>query len=198
MGFAGRIAQRFLHSKLTPLLIIASLAVGALAIVGTPREEEPQISVPMIDVFVQALPGAGPRRWRTSRSAGSSGACGRSRVWSTSTPWPAMVHAMVTVRFKVGENQENSIVKVQAKPGVVHGRTACGGHEPAAGEGALHRRRAHPGADLCIPALRFQRSCARSRCTWKTRSAPCTDVAQTLGDRRNASQFRVRARSRRG
>jgi len=59
MGFAGRLAQRFLHSRLTPLLIIASLAVGAIAIAGTPREEEPQISVPMIDV-IAALPGASP------------------------------------------------------------------------------------------------------------------------------------------
>ena len=59
MGIAGKIAASWLHSKLTPLVTIASLAVGALAIVATPREEEPQISVPMIDVMAQ-LPGAGP------------------------------------------------------------------------------------------------------------------------------------------
>ena len=59
MGVAGRIAGRFLRSKLTPLITLASLAVGLLAILATPREEEPQISVPMIDVMV-ALPGATP------------------------------------------------------------------------------------------------------------------------------------------
>ena len=42
-GAAGRIAATFLDSKLTPLLVVASLLVGALAVLGTPREEEPQI-----------------------------------------------------------------------------------------------------------------------------------------------------------
>jgi len=46
MGIAGRVAQAFLRSKLTPLVAVASLAVGALAMIATPREEEPQISVP--------------------------------------------------------------------------------------------------------------------------------------------------------
>ena len=59
MGISGRIAQAFLRSKLTPLVTIASLAVGLIGIIATPREEEPQISVPMIDV-IAALPGAGP------------------------------------------------------------------------------------------------------------------------------------------
>ena len=59
MGISGRIANAFLRSKLTPLVTLASLAVGGLAIVATPREEEPQISVPMIDV-IAALPGASP------------------------------------------------------------------------------------------------------------------------------------------
>ena len=59
MGIAGRVAAAWLHSKLTPLVTIASLAVGGIAIVATPREEEPQISVPMIDVMTR-LPGADP------------------------------------------------------------------------------------------------------------------------------------------
>jgi multidrug efflux pump subunit AcrB len=59
MGISGRIAKAFLQSKLTPLAVLASLAVGGLAVIATPREEEPQISVPMIDVIV-ALPGAAP------------------------------------------------------------------------------------------------------------------------------------------
>ena len=46
MGVAGRVADAFIHSKLTPLLIAASLALGAFAVVALPREEEPQIVVP--------------------------------------------------------------------------------------------------------------------------------------------------------
>jgi multidrug efflux pump subunit AcrB len=57
MGISGRIARGFLQSKLTPLVTIAALAVGLLGILATPREEEPQISVPMIDV-IAAMPGA--------------------------------------------------------------------------------------------------------------------------------------------
>jgi multidrug efflux pump subunit AcrB len=59
-GLSGGIAQRFLNSKLTPLLVAASLAAGVGALLTTPREEEPQIRVPMIDVAV-GLPGATPR-----------------------------------------------------------------------------------------------------------------------------------------
>ena len=59
LGVAGRLPHVFLSSKLTPLLIAAALGLGALAFVATPREEEPQIRVPMIDVAV-AWPGADP------------------------------------------------------------------------------------------------------------------------------------------
>jgi len=55
--FAGRFARSFIHSKLTPLIFIASLAMGIAAVLMLPREEEPQIIVPMIDVMV-AMPGA--------------------------------------------------------------------------------------------------------------------------------------------
>jgi multidrug efflux pump subunit AcrB len=54
IGISGKIAAFFIHSKLTPLVIIGSLMLGAFAVMMLPREEEPQIKVPMIDVFVQA------------------------------------------------------------------------------------------------------------------------------------------------
>ena len=57
LGIAGRIARAFLTSKLTPLIVAASLVAGVFAIIVTPREEDPQIHVPMIDVFV-SYPGA--------------------------------------------------------------------------------------------------------------------------------------------
>jgi hypothetical protein len=62
-GLAGQIAAAFMDSKLTPLLILASLFVGFFAVMITPREEEPQIKVPMVDIQF-GLPGATPRRWR--------------------------------------------------------------------------------------------------------------------------------------
>lgn len=58
-GVAGRTAAAFIHSKLTPLVILASMALGTLAVVALPREEEPQIIVPMVDVFAE-MPGATP------------------------------------------------------------------------------------------------------------------------------------------
>jgi multidrug efflux pump subunit AcrB len=57
LGFAGKLARAFIHSKLTPLFIVASLLLGLGAVLLLPREEEPQIIVPMIDIFVQ-MPGA--------------------------------------------------------------------------------------------------------------------------------------------
>ncbi|MGD9523834.1 MAG: efflux RND transporter permease subunit [Gemmatimonadales bacterium] len=114
MGIAGRVAAAWLHSKLTPLVTIASLAVGGIAIVATPREEEPQISVPMIDVMTR-LPGADPleveetvlrpieRRMREI--------AGVEHVYGLAGEgW-----AMATVRFAVGEPQDLSVSKVHAK-----------------------------------------------------------------------------------
>jgi multidrug efflux pump subunit AcrB len=114
MGLAGRIAARFLHSKLTPLITIASLAVGFIAIVGTPREEEPQISVPMIDV-IAAMPGAEPAEIENLLTRPIE-----QRMWEI----PAVEHVysmagegftLITVRFKVGEDQERSITRVHAR-----------------------------------------------------------------------------------
>jgi multidrug efflux pump subunit AcrB len=60
LGPAGRMAQAFIDSKLTPLLVVAALVVGVFSVLVTPREEEPQILVPMIDVMVP-YPGASAR-----------------------------------------------------------------------------------------------------------------------------------------
>jgi len=56
IGIAGRIARAFIDSKLTPLIVITAVLLGAAAIILLPREEEPQIKVPMIDVLV-SMPG---------------------------------------------------------------------------------------------------------------------------------------------
>ncbi len=59
LRLAGSVAHAFINSKLTPLFIAGALLAGAFAILMTPREEEPQIVVPMLDVFVR-MPGATP------------------------------------------------------------------------------------------------------------------------------------------
>src|SRR5512141_2162988 len=114
MGVSGRIAQAFLRSKLTPLITVASLAVGLLAILATPREEEPQISVPMIDV-ISAMPGASPREAENQRARPIEQRMmeipGVDHVYTLAGDG----YAVVTVRFKVGEDQEKSVTKVHAK-----------------------------------------------------------------------------------
>jgi hypothetical protein len=60
LGPAGRFAQAWISSPLTPLIIAGALLIGGFAVWKLPREEEPQIIVPMIDVFVQ-MPGASAR-----------------------------------------------------------------------------------------------------------------------------------------
>ena len=114
MGISGRIAQAFIRSKLTPLLAVASLALGALGILATPREEEPQISVPMIDV-ITTLPGASPREAENLLTRPIEQRMleipGVDHVYSVAGDG----YSMVTVRFKVGEDQERSVTRVQAK-----------------------------------------------------------------------------------
>ena len=114
LGIAGRVAKAFIRSKLTPLITIASLAVGVLGLLATPREEEPQISVPMIDV-IAAMPGAGPaeieQRLVRPIERRMQELAGVEHVYAMA----GNGYAMVTVRFKVGEDQEASITKVHAK-----------------------------------------------------------------------------------
>lgn len=54
VGISGRLTQIFIQSKLTPLILLASLAVGLMSLKALPREEEPQISVPMVDIMISA------------------------------------------------------------------------------------------------------------------------------------------------
>lgn len=114
LGMAGRIAAAFLHSRLTPLFMIAATLLGIFAVVMLPREEEPQIVVPMVDVFVE-LPGATPTEveQRVTRPLEKLlwEIPGVEYVYSTSSPG----RAMVIVRFLVGEDQEGALVRLNQK-----------------------------------------------------------------------------------
>ncbi len=129
MGISGRVAQAFLRSKLTPLVTVASLAVGFLGMLATPREEEPQISVPMIDV-IAALPGASPQEAENLLGRGLEQRMleipGVDHVYTMAGEG----YAMVTVRFKVGEDQERSITRVQAKLAGAMDRAPAGALPP--------------------------------------------------------------------
>jgi multidrug efflux pump subunit AcrB len=114
MGFAGRVAHYFINSKLTPLIMIFAILLGVFAVLQTPREEEPQIIVPMMDVFVE-MPGASAKeveeRVTTPMEKLLWEIPGVEYIYSTSRPGLSMA----IVRFKVGENEEDSIVKLYNK-----------------------------------------------------------------------------------
>ncbi len=113
-GIAGSIARFFIKSKLTPLIIISSILLGIMATIYLPREEEPQIIVPMVDIFIK-MPGASAKEveqritnpvekllWEIP---------GVEYVYSTSSPGMSMA----VVRFLVGEDEEKAIVRLQSK-----------------------------------------------------------------------------------
>ncbi|GEJ56027.1 efflux RND transporter permease subunit [Anaeromyxobacter diazotrophicus] len=110
-GLAGRLAKGFLRSKLTPLIVLASLALGLAAVALTPREEEPQIVVPMVDVIVP-MPGSTPKEVETQLTTPLErrlwGIPGVEYLYSTSRPGVALL----TVRFKVNEPLVPSLSKV--------------------------------------------------------------------------------------
>ncbi len=113
-GAAGRMAAAFIHSKLTPLFVLASMALGALAVVALPREEEPQIVVPMVDVFFE-MPGATPAdvEQRVTRPMEQLfwEVPGVEYVYSTSSS----AQSMIVVRFAVDEPLEPALVRLNQK-----------------------------------------------------------------------------------
>jgi multidrug efflux pump subunit AcrB len=114
LGIAGRLAHTFLNSKLTPLFIAASLALGIFSVVIIPREEEPQILVPMLDITT-AMPGASPaeveQRVTLPIEELVHQISGVEYVYSTSMPG----QSLVIVRFLVGTSQEDALIKVYSK-----------------------------------------------------------------------------------
>ncbi|MDX2032098.1 MAG: efflux RND transporter permease subunit [Blastocatellia bacterium] len=114
IGIAGKTARAFIDSKLTPLIIAASILLGVGAVLMLPREEEPQIIVPMIDVFVE-MPGASAAEVeeRVTRPMEKLlwEVPGVEYIYSTS----ASGYAMAIVRFYVGQNEEASIVRLNQK-----------------------------------------------------------------------------------
>ncbi|MSU69760.1 MAG: efflux RND transporter permease subunit [Opitutaceae bacterium] len=113
-GFAGRLAAVFINSKLTPIAIIASILLGLFAVLMLPREEEPQIMVPMVDVFV-AMPGASAAEVENRVTRPMEKLLweipGVEYLYSTSSPG----NSLVIVRYKVGTAIETALVRLNQK-----------------------------------------------------------------------------------
>ena len=129
LGIAGRLTQAFIASPLTPLFLIASFAVGLVALVSLPREEEPQISVPMVDIHVRA-----------------DGLKAEDAVKLVTEPLEAIIKsiddvehvysqtqddgALVTARFVVGTSADAAILRVHEKIRANFDRIPVGIPEP--------------------------------------------------------------------
>jgi len=110
-GLPSRIASLFLTSKLTPLIVVVILALGVIAILATPREEEPQIIVPMVDVIIP-YPGGAPSEVEEQAITPAE-----KLLWGLpdvdyiySTAMPGM--GLITVRYKVGTEHENAVLRI--------------------------------------------------------------------------------------
>ena len=114
LGIAGRIAATFINSKLTPLIIIAAVLLGTAAIVLLPREEEPQIKVPMVDVMV-SMAGSNAKEIEERTTQPMEKLLweipGVEYIYSTSRDSASLI----IVRFKVGEDPQLSLVKITEK-----------------------------------------------------------------------------------
>ncbi|MBS1742079.1 MAG: efflux RND transporter permease subunit [Bacteroidetes bacterium] len=110
-GLSGNIAKAFINSKLTILLMIAFLLIGGYSTMLIPREEEPQIDVPIADIYI-GFPGASPKEVETKLTAPLekivSNVKGVEYVYSTSMQG----QAMLIVQFFVGQDVERSMVKL--------------------------------------------------------------------------------------
>ncbi|MBA4793067.1 MAG: efflux RND transporter permease subunit [Phenylobacterium sp.] len=129
LGLSGRLTQATLHSPLTPLFLLAAIAMGLLALMSIPREEEPQISVPMVDIMV-AAPGL-----RAPDAAELVAKPLETIVQSIDAVDHVYTQVeddqvLVTARFEVGEDPDDAAVRVHEKVRANYDRIPVGIPEP--------------------------------------------------------------------
>jgi multidrug efflux pump subunit AcrB len=129
LGLSGRLTKATIRSPLTPLFLLAAIAVGLLALVSIPREEEPQISVPMVDIMV-AAPGL-----RAPDAVELVGKPLETIVKSVADVEHVYTFAddnqvMVTARFKVGVDPDAASERIQEKIHANYDRIPAGIAEP--------------------------------------------------------------------
>jgi multidrug efflux pump subunit AcrB len=114
LGVAGRVARLFIDSKLTPLIVVTSVLLGLFAVIMLPREEEPQIKVPIIDVLV-SMPGFSAKEVEERATRPMEKLLweipGVEYIYSTSRTG----ESQLVVRFLVGEDVERSLVQLTEK-----------------------------------------------------------------------------------
>jgi len=129
LGLSGRLTQATIASPLTPLFLLASLIVGLIAVAVIPREEEPQISVPMVDIRVNADGLRGPDAVELVTKpleAIVKGIDGVEHVYSQTED----DRVMVTARFLVGTKSDDAILRVHEKMRANMDRIPVGIAEP--------------------------------------------------------------------
>ncbi len=129
LGLSGRLTRATITSPLTPLFLLAALVFGILAVITIPREEEPQISVPMVDIMVQAngLSAADAAQQVTiPLEEIVKGISGVEHVYSQTQD----DRVMVTARFFTGTSEDDAILRVQAKLRANYDRIPLGISEP--------------------------------------------------------------------
>jgi len=114
LGISGVLTRTFIQSPLTPLLLIASLVVGMVALISLPREEEPQISVPMIDIMVSTngyRAGDAVELITKPLEDIVKGINGVEHTYSTTQD----DNVLVTARFLVGTDEDTALLRVHEK-----------------------------------------------------------------------------------
>ncbi|MGC8520643.1 MAG: efflux RND transporter permease subunit [Steroidobacteraceae bacterium] len=111
LGFSGRLARRFLHNQITPLLALLAVGLGLFALAITPREEDPQINVTFANVFIP-FPGASPRQVASQVTTPMEQVLGEisgvKHIYSESRPGLAVL----TVQYEVGQPRNQAIVRL--------------------------------------------------------------------------------------
>lgn len=110
-GISGKIAHFFINSKLTILLMVALMIIGSYSSFLIPREEEPQINVPMADILV-GYPGASPKEVESRVIKPLEKIIGNIKGVEHIHSMAMNGQAMLVVQFYVGENSEGSYVKL--------------------------------------------------------------------------------------
>jgi len=114
LGLAGATAKAFINSPLTPMLIIIFILMGLVGMAFTPRQEDPQISVPMVDIFVQ-YPGASAEQVAALAAKPLQRIMGEMSGVKNVFAVSQRDSALIVVEFDVGEEMEDSLTKLYSK-----------------------------------------------------------------------------------
>lgn len=129
LGLSGNLTRASISSPLTPLVLLTAFALGLIALASIPREEEPQISVPLVDIAVRADGLKAPDAMELITKPLETivkGIDGVEHVYSQTEN----DRAMVTARFVVGSDADDAITRVQQEIRANHDRMPVGVPEP--------------------------------------------------------------------